>query len=158
MKTKTVCQLNDAGYFVGVVTADESPLEPGVFLIPAGCIEVPPPAGDAGDVHRWDAEAEEWAKVDKRALAADLHKKAVEAIKGALAVQILLDTTARDKGYDHILAAISYAEEPAVPAYQEDGRKFRAWRSLAWAWFHADASLEAKSVAELADLMPKFGA
>lgn len=43
MTTKTVSQLDAAGYFVGVTTADESPLEPGVYLIPAGAIDRKPP-------------------------------------------------------------------------------------------------------------------
>ena len=158
MKAKTVCQLNDAGFFVGTVIADESPLEPGVFLIPGGCIDVAPPGGDAGDVHRWDASASEWLKVDKRVLSADLHKQASEAVKGAQAVQFLLDAAAVDCGYESILAAISYAEEPAVPAFSAEGKKFRAWRSQVWLWFYADKSLDAKSLAELADLMPALPA
>lgn len=44
MTTKTVYQIDTAGHFVGPVDADESPLEPGVYLIPAGCIQTPPPS------------------------------------------------------------------------------------------------------------------
>lgn len=40
---KKVYQTNAAGVYVGTTTADESPLEPGVYLIPAGCVETPPP-------------------------------------------------------------------------------------------------------------------
>ena len=47
---KTVSQLNAAGYFVGATFADESPLEPGVYLIPAGAIDVAPPNVPAGKV------------------------------------------------------------------------------------------------------------
>jgi hypothetical protein len=43
MTTKTVSQLNTAGYFVCPAIADESPLEPGVFLLPAGCVDLEPP-------------------------------------------------------------------------------------------------------------------
>lgn len=42
--SKIVYQLDEAGGFVGETTADESPLEPGVYLIPAGCVEKAPPA------------------------------------------------------------------------------------------------------------------
>lgn len=59
---KTVYQTDAAGYYVGPTTADESPLEKGVYLMPAGCVEaVPPPLGEgrrarwAGD--RWMVEA-----------------------------------------------------------------------------------------------------
>lgn len=47
---KTVSQLNAAGYFTGPVIADESPLEPGVYLIPGGAIDVEPPNIPAGKV------------------------------------------------------------------------------------------------------------
>ncbi len=47
---KTVSQLNAAGYFTGPVIADESPLEPGVYLVPGGAIDVPPPTVPAGKV------------------------------------------------------------------------------------------------------------
>ena len=46
MKTKTVYQLDQNGVFIGLETSFESPLEPNVFLIPAGCIEIAPPSFD----------------------------------------------------------------------------------------------------------------
>lgn len=39
-----VSQLDDDGYFVSAVMADESPLEPGVYLIPGGAVDVAPPS------------------------------------------------------------------------------------------------------------------
>lgn len=48
------------------------------------------------------------------------------------AVQGHMDATARSFGYDHLIAVISYAEEPSVPRYQNEGLAFRAWRSLVW--------------------------
>ncbi len=50
------------------------------------------------------------------------------------AVQANLDGAATMRGYDNISTAISYAEEPAVPKFQNDGRAFRTWRSLVWAY------------------------
>lgn len=41
--TKTVYQTDRAGHYVGETTADESPLEPGVFLMPAGTVPRAPP-------------------------------------------------------------------------------------------------------------------
>jgi hypothetical protein len=51
---KQVVQLDDAGYFIGITTADESPLEPGVFLIPAGAVEAPIPTIPEGQRAKWD--------------------------------------------------------------------------------------------------------
>jgi len=53
MTHKIVSQLDDAGYFVGAAVADQSPLEPGVFLIPGGCVDVAPPAVQSGTRARW---------------------------------------------------------------------------------------------------------
>ena len=48
-----VYQTNDDGVFVGIIIADESPMEPGVFLIPAGCIIEEPPSFEKGSLARW---------------------------------------------------------------------------------------------------------
>jgi len=40
---KTVSQLNSDGFYIGPAIADESPLEPGGFLIPGGGIDMAPP-------------------------------------------------------------------------------------------------------------------
>lgn len=50
---KIVSQLNNEGYFLGPTTADESPLEPGVFLIPGLAIDVEPPVIPAGKLAKW---------------------------------------------------------------------------------------------------------
>jgi hypothetical protein len=46
MTQKIVYQTDHLGLYVGETEADESPLEPGEFLIPGGCVEDPPT--DAG--------------------------------------------------------------------------------------------------------------
>lgn len=55
----------------------------------------------------------------------------IEAAKVAL-VQEHMDTTARALRYDSIANAVTYAEEPAVPRFQAEGRALRAWRSSVW--------------------------
>lgn len=47
-------------------------------------------------------------------------------------VQSHLDAAAQALGYDTIANAITYAEEPAVAKFQNEGRALRAWRSLVW--------------------------
>lgn len=55
--------------------------------------------------------------------------------------QAFMDGKARDAGYDSLLTAISYAEEPAVPRFQIEGKAFRAWRSLVWAFANEQLTL-----------------
>ena len=50
---KTVSQLNAQGYFTGPVIADESPLEPGEYLIPGGCVDAPAPTIPSSQRARW---------------------------------------------------------------------------------------------------------
>lgn len=53
-KMKQVIQLNEDGYFVGLTTADESPLEEGVLLMPAGCIDAQLPDIPDGKMAKWN--------------------------------------------------------------------------------------------------------
>lgn len=52
-------------------------------------------------------------------------------------IQAHLDSAAVAAGYDDIRTAVTYAEEPAVPKFQAEGRAFRAWRSLVWDYAYA---------------------
>ena len=51
---KNVVQLDEDGYYVGLVNADESPLEAGVYLIPANAIDVDAPSVPEGKRAKWD--------------------------------------------------------------------------------------------------------
>ena len=53
MSTKPVFQTDELGYFIGITEAYESPLEPGVFLIPAGAFEDEPPYRNEPGVTCW---------------------------------------------------------------------------------------------------------
>lgn len=55
MNTKVVSQLDAFGYLLGPAVADESPLEPRLYLIPGGCVDVEPPEVPAGQRARWVA-------------------------------------------------------------------------------------------------------
>ena len=48
-------------------------------------------------------------------------------------VQQWLDEQARALGYDDIKSAVTYAEESAVPKFQQEGQAMRRLRSLVWA-------------------------
>ena len=54
------------------------------------------------------------------------------AARLSAAVQAHIDATAQALGYDNILVAISYADEPSVPKFQTEGAALRAWRSAVW--------------------------
>ena len=59
---KIVFQTDADGFFLGPVRADPSPLEPGVWLIPGGCVEVEPPALAEGQRAKWVSG--EWSVID----------------------------------------------------------------------------------------------
>lgn len=48
------------------------------------------------------------------------------------AVQNILDSAAKSKGYDSILSACTYADDATVPRFQAEGQAFRTWRSQCW--------------------------
>lgn len=55
---KTVCSYNPmTGEYMGTTEADVSPLEPGVYHMPANATETPPPATDAREAAVWDGQA-----------------------------------------------------------------------------------------------------
>ncbi len=53
MSQKIVTQLDRAGHYVGEASADESPLEPGVWLLPAGCVDVSAPPRETWPPGKW---------------------------------------------------------------------------------------------------------
>ena len=54
---------SEDGLYLGTSVADESPLEEGVFLIPARSTEVAPPEVPAGSIPKWLGDT--WAIVEK---------------------------------------------------------------------------------------------
>lgn len=57
MQSMTVYQYDSAGRYLGETEADESPLEPGVYLRPARTTDVAPPAPDTwpeGSRPKWN--------------------------------------------------------------------------------------------------------
>jgi hypothetical protein len=90
MKSKTVYQTAN-GVYVGETIAHESPLEPGVFHIPAGCIENPPPAIPEGKIAVWrngwalDEILEEKEAPKPELTLEEMEAQRVASLKGQLA-------------------------------------------------------------------------
>jgi hypothetical protein len=77
------------------------------------------------------------------------------------AVYAHLNTAAQALGYDDIRAAVTYADEPAVPKFQAEGRAFRAWRSLVWAHCYQvldDVQAGRRAIPTAADLIAELPA
>jgi hypothetical protein len=51
-----IIQLNEEGYFSHVTTGDPSPLEPGVILLPGGCVETEEPEVIEGKRAKWNGQ------------------------------------------------------------------------------------------------------
>lgn len=57
MGSKIVYQCDAAGIYAGLAVAFESQVDEGVFHIPAGCVETPPPDIPSGSAAVWSSEA-----------------------------------------------------------------------------------------------------
>lgn len=74
-------------------------------------------------------------------------------------LQAHLEQTAQAYGYDSISSAISYADEPAVLKFQQEGQAFRAWRSLFWAaanQIKAEVEAGTRSITTTAELIAEL--
>lgn len=151
MFTKTVYSYDPKTLrFIGTVLLSEadgdmSPLEPGVWLIPAYCLEtevpeVPPghEAFAAVDVPAWIVravveESANEAKFDEAQTPAEKATAAIESLN--LVVTEYLEAAAHALKYSTLEAGISYADEPAVAKFYGEGRALRRLRSLVEAAF-----------------------
>lgn len=62
MESKVVYQTNELGLYSGTAQADPCPIEKGVWLIPGGCVEVPPPEIPEHKAAHWNGKA--WSLVN----------------------------------------------------------------------------------------------
>ena len=107
---KNVIQLDADGFFAGFTTADESPLEPGVFHLPAGAVDAGnPPELTGGERAKWSGKrwliiqpepepepepeptvAEQLAQARAAAIEeiiADTERKRLDAVRDAVGVE-----------------------------------------------------------------------
>ncbi|MBJ2318561.1 hypothetical protein [Pseudomonas sp. CCI1.1] len=59
---RLVYQTDQDGFFVGTTVADPDPKNPGVWLIPAGCVELAPPPIGSGKKAIWSGY--KWKVID----------------------------------------------------------------------------------------------
>jgi hypothetical protein len=122
---------DEQGIYTGTVDVDES------APVPERSTPTKPMKLTGTQVAQWQGES--WAKLSARPVVPEPEPSpepsAAEISKlYENAVQAKLDGAAQAARYDSIATAVSYAEEPAVPKFQADGRAFRTWRSLVWAY------------------------
>ncbi len=137
MTTKTVFQLNAAGVLIGEAQADESPLEPGIYHLPAGCVEQDPPPPRDGQIRVFADGG--WRYVPEPVTEfVPIIEPTAEEISAAKimaaeqAIQAHLDAKAQAEGFDNILTAVSYAATPAGTPFQAEGKSFAVWRAKVW--------------------------
>ena len=133
MEQKTISQLDDEGVFVGPVVADESPLEPGVFLIPARAVDATPPTVPAGKLARWNGEKFIFENLPKPEVVPE-HiptREEVFALYSGV-IQRRLDDFAKTRNYDNILSATSYATS-SVAKFKAEGQYAVEARDVTWA-------------------------
>jgi hypothetical protein len=73
------------------------------------------------------------------------------------AVQRHLDTKARERNYDNIVSACSYAA--AANPFQDEGLAFLGWRSMVWAYCYqvlADVEAQLRPVPTEAELLAEL--
>ena len=123
-----VCQLDAQGHFLDVTFADESPREPGVFLIPGGAVVADPPQVEPGKKARWSANG--WVYID----APDPPTPTLDELRArfTLAIQARLDAWARTRNYDGILSACTYATS-SVAQFAVEGQQAVLLRDQTWA-------------------------
>lgn len=78
-----------------------------------------------------------------------------------LEVGAFIDAKARSLGFDSIVTAVTYADEPADPINQSYGVALRAWRSKCWAKCREGLATWQESgneptVEELIESLPEF--
>lgn len=111
---KQACQLDEDGYYVCQVAAAESPLEPGVFLVPRGAVMCDQPALAEGK--RYKRTADVWSEEDLPAPeAAPVPPSAKEIRRGEIVARLAAIDGASARPVREIAAAL--ADGRLAPAF-----------------------------------------
>lgn len=103
---KQVVQLDDNGYYSGQTYADRSPLEPGVWLIPAGCVDTTPPE-NMRQGYKYQYSPAGWIEVSEHIAERKPPRQSVEQARVWLAGELAKEC---DMIADSILAEYPQAE------------------------------------------------
>lgn len=119
-------QTNRDGYFVGLVEADESPLQPGVFVLPGGAVATEPPSFGPGSAARWIDGAWQIVAVPDALPATDppAPPTPAELLEAWRARTVVSAFQAKEALLDR--GKLAAAEAAAVAA---GGRTLRAWQT-----------------------------
>lgn len=130
-----VYQTNPQGIYIGPVRADESPLEPGVWLIPGGCVETPPPAIPNGMMAVWDGNAWDLMPLptEQTAPSSETPVPTTQELVAQFtsAIDGHVEATARARQYNGAAHLASYVAS-TVPAWSAEALAFIAWRDQVW--------------------------
>lgn len=156
------------GTFEYIGTSDAMPdqADEGRFLVPAYATTKKLPPLKAGqkayylrEQAKWEARTPPAPVPEPEVVITD--EQRIAALRGE--ANAYVDKVAQKLGFDNISEAVGYADEPAVPLYQAQGRALRAWRSLFWFKFDAMASAMKEDPASIpaglisiAHLLPEF--
>jgi hypothetical protein len=127
--------------YLGKGLSGRDPLDPDNHLIPAHATpDAPPHANVVWGDNGWEEAPASSAlpAPDAAAIAevAEVPSPSPDQINARNAAELrriarqVLDAGAQSKDYEDIEDMISYANEDAVPRFQEDGQRARRWRSL----------------------------
>lgn len=130
---KLVSQLDSSGYFVSSAIADPSPLEPGVFLLPGGCVNVPPIDIPEGKRARYNGKALVLEDIPAPPPPDPVPPPTPEQVEVEItfAIQRRLDDFARTRGYDDMKSLVAYAGD-SDPQFDKEGTYGKKARSDTW--------------------------
>jgi hypothetical protein len=127
------------GFYIGEDTADESPLEAGVYLIPALATTMPPPETDDNSYVRFVDD--EWTIFKMQIVDDRMEQEPQPTIEEQLkhlssVVRMHMHTKVQEKDYDNIISACSYISS-TNDQFREEAQKCIEWRDNVWEMFHA---------------------